>query len=175
MKRAALLASAAIAFVCSGASSQNPATIQVGTAALYLGMPEPQVEAALSSTFTIQKRTSDNFSSWIITAPSINGQFSYIASLALRNGRLTSVRRSWGPSDQEAGIPLAKALYGAASQLVAEGRRHCLLDVGSRQDPRADMRTIFLICSGKRLEIAVTESNETGNAVNIDEVLDAKP
>jgi len=150
---------------------QHPATIQIGTGSLYLGMSERQVEAALPPPFRATKEAHDSFASWIITMQNPDGHYSYVGSAAFRNGRLYNVRRSWGPSDQEAGIPFANALYGAANQLVTEGRRRCELNVGSLPQPGADARTIFLTCSGKRLEIGIFESERSGRAVNIDEIL----
>ena len=156
MSRATVMA---IAAVCGGAIVQSPATIQISTASLYLGMSEQRVEAALSAPFKIQKQPSSDstFSSWFIMVQNVNGDYSYVGSVAFRNRRLSDVRRSWNMSDNHSGISLAKALYGAASQMAAEGRHRCVLDVASKQDPRADMHTIFLHCSGKRIEIAVIE------------------
>jgi len=171
MKRAWTLTTLAIGVVCGAALTQSPATIEIGTASLHLGMTEQQVEAAVGPPFKIQKQASDSLASWFITMPTTDAAFTAVASMSFRYGRLYLVRRYWGPSDQQAGVPFAKALYGAASQLVTEGRRRCELDVGSRPQPGGEARTIFLICPGKRLEIGIFESEQFGNAVNIDEIL----
>jgi hypothetical protein len=172
MNRAMVLSAVAITVLCGAASAQSPATIQIGTASLHLGMSEQQVDAVLTPPFRVNKDPQGTFASWIVQVPDGNGQYSYVGSLAFRKGRLYNVRRNWGPSDQQAGVPLAKALYGAASQMVAEGRRQCVLSIGSRQDPRADSRTIFLECAGKRLEVMIVEGDQFGTSASIDEVFE---
>lgn len=175
MIQARALSTLVITALCGAAFMQTPTTIEFGDAHLHLGMSEQQVETSMPSSFRIQKQSSPNFSSWSVTAPTGEGHFYMVGSLAFRNGSLSNVRRSWGPADQEAGVGLAKALYGAANQMVKEGRRHCLLSVGSGQNPRIESSTIFLECAGKRLEVMIVEDEQTGNAAFIDEILERAP
>lgn len=175
MNRASVISALVVTAFCGAAFMQTPTTIEFGGASLHLGVSEQQVEAAIGSSFRIQRQDSPNFASWSVMAPTGDGGFYSVGSLAFRDGRLTSVRRSWGPADQQAGVELAKALYGAANQMVKEGRRQCFLSVGSGQSPRMEARTIFLQCAGKRLDIQIVEDNQMGNAAFIDEVLERAP
>ncbi len=80
-----------------------------------------------------------------------------IGNVAFKDGKLVSVIKEWGPDDQEKGVELASALYGAMAQFVKEGRRSCVIDTGTNQTPQGEIKTAFIACGGKYLDVTITK------------------
>jgi hypothetical protein len=140
------------------------ATIELGTTALALGMPQQKVIDALAGWYVVEKQpgSSEPFSSWMIRtrgAPSAGVPATTLANLGFKDGKLFSVFKYWGPEDQQKGAALASALYGALAQLIKEGRRSCVIDTATNQTPQAEMKSAFIVCGGKYIEVSITRQN----------------
>jgi len=150
------------------AQSPSGASLVIGVSTVAIGEPEDKVLATLTAAFDLEKQGATS-SSWLVYEKrSVPRRL--VANVFFKDGRLQQARRYWSPDDQTAAVPFATAVFGAVSQLVSEGRRSCVLDVGTNQSPSAEIKTAFIDCGDKRLEVTLTQGR-VGQFANLDEVV----
>jgi hypothetical protein len=88
--------------------SDPPVTLQFGSATLRLGMSRAAVVSALSA-----YDVDDN-----VVRSKGGPPFDVVGTLAFdANNRLTFAARSWGPSDQQAGVEISESLFDALEHI----------------------------------------------------------
>lgn len=133
-------------------------SIAVGTVVLTAGMPQEKALAALTNTYTLKPAVTGG--SGPVDSLLVYDGKTLLANVAFRSGRLMSVFRYWDPSDQQKGADLARKVYGAVGSLVKDGYTTCTLDVGSSEGPQAEVRTAFIMCGPRSLELSVVRSEK---------------
>lgn len=149
--------------VLTATAANTPEAISLGSVELRLGMPRDAVLARFAPYYNLQKVGSD---SWIVS-PKNQSAREAIGSISFREGKLTAIYREWGPNDQLAGAPFARAIFGVIQQLSQEGKHVCSISVSQTQDPQSELRTAFLVCGGKtvKINLAITDNLEYGSVV----------
>jgi len=136
---------------------------------LTTGMSKEKALAALAGHYALKPATTGE------TGP-VDALFVYdhstlIANVAFRSGRLLSVFKYWNPVDQQQGAELARKLYGAVGSLVKDGYTTCTLDAVSSENPQAELRTAFVTCGPRSLQLTVVRLERGGESVTLSEKL----
>jgi len=148
--------------------------ITFGDERLKLGMPRNQVLARLVGSFDLsgkEGRTSPCESDCVIWEKG-GPPSKWVGNIGFTGGRLDGASKSWGPDDQAQGVPTAQAFYGAMSELVKGGVEQCYVQVGERESPGADARSVNITCGdGHVVGINILRSDRYGDAVDVSERL----
>src|SRR5262245_10398549 len=146
---------------------QSKPQISFGQVRLELGMPETGVMARLSEHYRLLNTRPGN---WAVMErkPALPG----VGSVAFRDGRLSSVKKTWmqqPPSGGGAGDPvaIARAFYLITSEFIKEGRRTC--SIGT--DDSVDGSTAYLVCGEKEIRVFVFRNKQVGTTAMVEEVL----
>jgi hypothetical protein len=149
---ALLLSGAAFAlFQQSPVRTRNTNVIELGIP-LVLGLQQQDVLEQLKKISQYKLIKVAGGDAWIVRSGD-----NAVASLSFHDGKLTEVSRSWGPENQQSGVPFAKGLFGVANQFVKEGRTNCVLQTNASEYPGSESRGVSIICNGKYIEVNVTE------------------
>ncbi len=135
-------------------------SIKLEMTSLTLGMSQQKVLDMLAERFKVAKFPGSGdgpFSSWTVMART--APFTLIGNVTFNDGQLTSVIKYWGPNDQQKGVEVASALYGALAQFIKEGKRSCVIDTSTNQTPQAEMKSAFITCGGKYLDVSIVRTN----------------
>jgi hypothetical protein len=73
--------------------------------------------------------------------------------VVLKDGRVDTVIRPWGPNDEGSGVPLAKALLGATSSLVEDGDTACTLSRDEESGVGWETRAVLIVCGARHLKV----------------------
>lgn len=129
-------------------------SLTIGGGQVRIGMTRAEVDEAVSKGYVVSKEG-------IIRSRS--GPPYHVAGSVSFDGRdrVVDASRSWGPNDQQAGVPLFESIYSAVAQAVSvtpDGRRvcDCLVELTEAASPEATRRIItFWPKGGAERHIAV--------------------
>jgi hypothetical protein len=143
----------------TAASKGTVDSVRVGPTLLTLGMLRDEALEQLMREYEVRENATRtaSFESWLVWTKNMK---TYVANVNLKDGRLSSVIKPWGPSDEHRGVPLAHALYGAISELIGDGRRTCKLDVGETSGPGWTSKGAFIICGERHIAIDILRSED---------------
>jgi hypothetical protein len=145
-------------------------TIELNFVELHLGMPKEEVLTELSKSADVRS-TDASGDSWEIIEK--GGQFDKIlGTFGFQADKLSWVYKEWGPDDQSKGVEFAGALFAAISQFEKEGRTTCEISAGETQNPKAEIKTAYISCGNKYIDITVIRSTEFGDTASVEENLE---
>jgi hypothetical protein len=159
---------------------QSDDSIVLGGDRFRLGMPKDQVLKLLTSYFDVQGtpggRNTPCDSSCSVIEPG-GPPYKFVASVSFKDGRLSSVIRHWSPDDQQAAVPYARALWGAISSLVKDGKTVCTIAAGQNESSRG----AFITCGDRQIHVSIDRvhlspdpNSKIEEVADIDEHLEKK-
>ena len=156
------------------AQQQPGSSITIGVHELRLGMPRDQVIAKLASSYDVSalpdRKAACKDSCFVWNKGS--RLESPIGSVAFKSGRLSSVRVYWDPQDQQAAVPLARAIYGVLSRFVQDGATRCTVEVRQSNSPTSDERVAFIVCGERYISLTILRMDGSEETAILSEVLD---
>jgi hypothetical protein len=93
-----------------------------------------------------------------------------VASLAFKDGKVSTVVKYWDPKDQQQAAPFARSVYGAIAALVKDGKTTCIINASENDSPNAEQKTATITCGGRKIDIDVVHT-EKGESALISEWL----
>ncbi len=147
--------------------TQNKDSIEFGNTVLRLGTPKVDVLAALEKYYSVDENNG-------IVTTKAGPPYESVGTLIFKNGKLSEVWKQWSPDNQREGYETANNLYGVFNDLQSEGRIHCTLRTGSKQTNGGEVKSVFLLCDGKEVQIDAIQwhrDNQPDRAVIITEKL----
>ena len=140
---------------------------------LRLGMAKDYVISSLAQNYRTQRLNvgdeGEGKSSWLIEDKSNSQQVE--GALSFEHDKLTTITRYWS-STNDSNFGFGSALYRATSNFKDEHRTACLLDSGSKENPKGTSKSVFLICGAKTLEIALNDYVIDGKAVRLADIME---
>lgn len=91
--------------------------------------------------------------------------------MSFEHDKLTTVTRYWS-STIDSDFGFASAIYRASSNFKDEHRVSCILDSGSRENPRGTSKSVFLLCGAKLLEIAISDYDVDGKSIKNADIME---
>jgi hypothetical protein len=177
VSKTALIAALALCLGHAQANGQGyQESVSLGSTELTLGMPQNAVIAALAAHFRLDQQSSGI---WIVSTKR-GPPFDTIGSLSFVDNRLATIRKYWGPENQQRGFEFASRLYWALKGLTANGREDCAVELSDNEGPAYNIKSISITCGGRAVEISTTHSEKglyagdkpiEGSWASIDEVL----
>jgi hypothetical protein len=153
---------------------QPGATVTLAGQTLALGMAEADVLKGFQDYWLpiLTTKGKGPYSSWMIR--SRNGPpYEVAGSISCREGRLVYVAKSWTPQTSQQAFAFADAVFGAMSSFVRDGYRACVLNTRNVDEPRSQVRTVSILCGGKRIDIRALRLEGSGDLAAVDEILEA--
>jgi hypothetical protein len=156
--------------------AQPGATVTLAGQTLALGMAETDVLKGFQDYWLpiLTTKGKGPYSSWMIR--SRNGPpYEVAGSISCREGRLVYVAKSWTPQTSQQAFAFADAvfLFWTISGFVRDGYRACVLDTRNVDEPGSQVRTVSILCGGKRIEVSALRIAGSGEFAGVDEILEA--
>lgn len=141
-----------------------PDMIALGSKKLSIGMPRDTVIAGLSSEG--YQMTGQETDTLLVGTSS-----ELVAAVEFKEGKVSSVRKYWGPANEVKGVEFARSLYGVLASFSAEGKTDCSISVDQIQEPGWEHKNAYILCGRKAIEIGIGHSAKVGEFATVDEVL----
>lgn len=147
-----------------------------GTSSLRIGMTKDDVTRVLTPAYRLKELGPGPLGSSFMIITTSGPPYDAPGSLYFdSNGFLRSMIRDWSPSDQQAGVLTAEALYNALTHLIP-GESHrvcdCSLSLDIQTSPSGESRSVFISNGNKTIAVSIVQNHKlpgSPQAVTVDE------
>ena len=113
---------------------------------LALGTPKEAVLSSLRE-FSVEETSGD----FMVSLKNAPGSFPY-AIISFKNGRLSSVSKSWCCWNDDSGVAVVRGIYGAISSFGGSARA-CTITSFDTPSPEMDKRGLDIVCGRREVQI----------------------
>jgi hypothetical protein len=141
-------------------------SLNLGPVTLSLGMSKEGARTQITEYFSINE-TGDDL--WVIldgSPPNVE----FVGAVSFTDGRLSYIKKDWGPEDSQKGADFAETLYGAFSELVGDGTGVCIVHVSQRHGRGMEAKSIEFSCGARRIEVDAI-GYKSGVTASVSEIL----
>ncbi len=155
----------------SVAAQSSEDSIEMCNLTLRLGMPQERVLQQLGQECDIQEMeggTARN-STWL--ASEKGKPKNALGSVSFKQARLSIIDKYWTVDEPNTEAAYANALYGAIKGFEHEGEKVCTIKTGQSQNPRGEIKSMFISCGQKYIQLDVIRLGQQGESATVTEVL----